>query len=145
MGDSVTAASGASSVNLLQALIENTSLSFAISEEKEGPPRCFSEEVTNRIHHPDCRSHVDIYINITGWRHVCSRTRRRVDWWRVIDASEKLPASTFKVYTKGGQLEELWDQHFMRQCRHETCPPKITIYSFNYLRILTKARKLYKM
>jgi len=66
MGDSVTAVSRAASVNLLQALIENRGRSFAICKEKEGPPRHFTEEETNRIHHPDCRSHVDICINITG-------------------------------------------------------------------------------
>jgi len=66
MGDSVTAASGATSGNQLQELIENSGLSFATGEEKEGPPQHFTEEETNRIHHPDCRCHVHICINITG-------------------------------------------------------------------------------
>jgi hypothetical protein len=43
MGDSITAASGAASVNLLQGLIENRGLSFAIGEEEEGPLRHFTE------------------------------------------------------------------------------------------------------
>jgi hypothetical protein len=64
MADSVAAAIGAASVNLLQEQIENRGLSFAIGEEKEGPPRHFTEEGTNRLHHPDCLSHVEIYISI---------------------------------------------------------------------------------
>jgi hypothetical protein len=37
MGDSITAANGAASVNLLQGLIENRGLSFAIGEKERGP------------------------------------------------------------------------------------------------------------